>query len=1752
MLVDYPLSDSQFGSLPSANFSSTPGSYSTSPQTVAFIDANIANSTQVMAGVQADIKVLLDPTRDGVAQITETLQHYTNLASIDIISHGSVAKLQLGSSSLDTNSLGQYASELEQWKASLSPDADILFFGCNVAEGEAGQTFVNRLSSLTGADIAASTDLTGASSLGGDWLLEYNTGNIETAPALADSLLNNYQGLLATLFTTQAPSQPNFTDGTGSAGDYELGMQFSSIKAGKINAIRYYKSPSETGTHVGRIWSSTGQLLGSVTFTNETALGWQQQALTTPVSIAAGTTYVVSVNVNTHYAISQNGFNGTIANGDLSGSNGMFNLAPGLFPTQSWNNSNYFRDVDFTPNAPNPSNTVGTVSISGTRTQNQVLTANVADANGLTGVTVNYQWQQLSGSTWSNITGATAKTLTLQQAQVGKQVRVNATYTDALGSSENILSPATTEIVNVNDVGTVAIAGTPTQNQTLTANVSDVDGLTGVTVSYQWQQLSGSTWSNITGATAQTLSLDSSLVGKQVRVNALYADVLGGSENVLSPASATITAPSQTQSLFAPTVIPTTTNETDGAGSAGDYELGMEFRSAKAGKINAIRYYKAPSETGTHVGRIWSSTGQLLGSVTFISETASGWQEQALGTPVTIAANAIYIVSVNTNSHYAFTNNGLATTITNGDISAVADGSNGVFNTTPGLLPTQSFQNSNYYRDIVFVATPPNPNNNLGVIAIAGTSTQNQTLTANVTDLDGLTGATINYQWQQWNGSAWSNITGATAKTLTLQQAQVGKQVRVSATYTDALGSNENILSSATTAIANVNDVGAIAISGTSAQNQTLTANVTDLDGLTGITISYQWQQLNGSTWSNITGATGQTLTLASSLVGKQVRVNATFTDVLGGSENIFSPATSPISTETTTTLETIFSPVALPNVGNATDATAYELGLRFSSTRTGKIQSIRYWKSPSETGTHVGKIWSTTGQLLASVTFANETAYGWQEQALTTPLSIQANTTYVVSVNANSYYAYTPSRATYLPANGNLKTVSNGTTGNGGGVFGTPNALPSESFQDENYYRDIVFAADQPASNDLGIISTSGVVTEDRTLTANVTDADGLTGSVIKYQWQQFHNNTWINISGATFKTFTLGDDQVGKQVRVRATYTDALGTYENRVSVATAAVVNVNDAGVALLRGSAVAGQVLKAIVSDLDGLTNVLINYQWQQLQNNSWTNIAGAVGQAFTLGVNQVGKQVRAFTSYTDVNNTFESLFTFGTQVETQNRIVLENQKQGTTAWKVTNQATDAQVAGYADATSVNAGETVGLKVSLGQAGTFKIDTYRLGYYGGAGGRLMNSSGVLNGFTQAAYTVDSTTRMVECDWQTSYSLQVGSNWTSGLYLSKVTDLSTGKESQIWFVVRNDYQPAAIGFNSAFSTMAAYNNYGGYSLYDFNSLNNQRAYKVSYDRPFAQSNNQSGEGSNNMLTWEYNMVRWQESQGYDVSYFTNTDTTINSLQLHSYNVFESVGHDEYWSMEERNNIEAARDSLTPVNIAIFSANTGYWRVRYEDSSSGEANRVIACYKDTSGIGYGAALDPIAQTDPSAATTLFRSPELNRPENALLGVMYTGDIGGTGQFYGGFDYVVSNSSDSYFTNTGLQNGDSLRGLVGYEWDSVVTGFCCSQCTQGSGIVNNGYTPLNLVVLSESTVAQVGLLPPLPPGTNINISNSIRYTAASGAQVFNTGSIQWMWGLDSYGVTNPRTDTRAQQIATNVLTSMGARPQTPSSGIVV
>jgi PKD repeat protein len=152
-----------------------------------------------------------------------------------------------------------------------------------------------------------------------------------------------------TLFTTQVPANLNQTDNT----TYELGMKFKSARAGKITHIRYWKATSESGTHVGRIWNSSGTQLAIVTFTGETASGWQEKALATPLSISANTTYMVSVNVNTHFVLRIETSTPSLINGDLSTLFDNFNGAvgsSGTFPTFASGTTNYFRDVVFLPN----------------------------------------------------------------------------------------------------------------------------------------------------------------------------------------------------------------------------------------------------------------------------------------------------------------------------------------------------------------------------------------------------------------------------------------------------------------------------------------------------------------------------------------------------------------------------------------------------------------------------------------------------------------------------------------------------------------------------------------------------------------------------------------------------------------------------------------------------------------------------------------------------------------------------------------------------------------------------------------------------------------------------------------------------------------------------------------------------------------------------------------------------------------------------------------------------------------------------------------------------------------------------------------------------------------------------------------------------------------------------------------------------------------------------------------------------------
>ncbi|MBD1835364.1 DUF4347 domain-containing protein [Cyanobacteria bacterium FACHB-472] len=172
---------------------------------IVFIDATVADKESLAAGVKPGTEVIiLDSTRDGVAQITEVLANRSDIASVHIVSHGAEGSLQLGASAVNSDNLQAYSNSLQQWASALTADADILLYGCDVASGETGEAFVQQLSQLTGADIAASNGLTGSAVLGGDWDLEVKTGAIESPVAFLPAALANYNFVLPVSFAPTA------------------------------------------------------------------------------------------------------------------------------------------------------------------------------------------------------------------------------------------------------------------------------------------------------------------------------------------------------------------------------------------------------------------------------------------------------------------------------------------------------------------------------------------------------------------------------------------------------------------------------------------------------------------------------------------------------------------------------------------------------------------------------------------------------------------------------------------------------------------------------------------------------------------------------------------------------------------------------------------------------------------------------------------------------------------------------------------------------------------------------------------------------------------------------------------------------------------------------------------------------------------------------------------------------------------------------------------------------------------------------------------------------------------------------------------------------------------------------------------------------------------------------------------------------------------------------------------------------------
>jgi hypothetical protein len=384
---------------------------------------------------------------------------------------------------------------------------------------------------------------------------------------------------------------------------------------------------------------------------------------------------------------------------------------------------------------------------------------------------------------------------------------------------------------------------------------------------------------------------------------------------------------------------------------------------------------------------------------------------------------------------------------------------------------------------------------------------------------------------------------------------------------------------------------------------------------------------------------------------------------------------------------------------------------------------------------------------------------------------------------------------------------------------------------------------------------------------------------------------------------------------------------------------------------------------------------------------------------------------------------------------QNVIQIENAKTAgvTPEWQIpdANYASNQEIEGYASATSVNRGGSINLYVQSADP-TYTINIYRIGWYGGNGGRLLAGPILRTRTAQPTCPVtDLATRLVECNWTDPYELPIPNttadptdptDWASGVYLAKLTG-SGGKQSYIIFVVRDDARPAGAMFQTAVTTYAAYNNWGGYNFYDSDSQGQTPANKVSFNRPYkVPQRHMNGKGAGDFLSWEINMLRFVERVGYDVTYSTNIDTHTAPSRLLTHRTFMSVGHDEYYTKQMYDAVQAARDAR--VNLAFFGANNIYWQIRLEASSlTGQPNRTV--------VGYKYDTDPIVSTNPSLATYTWRETSrapINRPEAALMGAMYDyNSLDG--------DMVIADCSSWICAGTSLQPTRSSHRLRLEHW---------------------------------------------------------------------------------------------------------------------
>jgi hypothetical protein len=480
---------------------------------------------------------------------------------------------------------------------------------------------------------------------------------------------------------------------------------------------------------------------------------------------------------------------------------------------------------------------------------------------------------------------------------------------------------------------------------------------------------------------------------------------------------------------------------------------------------------------------------------------------------------------------------------------------------------------------------------------------------------------------------------------------------------------------------------------------------------------------------------------------------------------------------------------------------------------------------------------------------------------------------------------------------------------------------------------------------------------------------------------------------------------------------------------------------------------------------------------------------------------------------------------GVLLPTSEAIIAENAQPGDLWWVTTAQGA-GDIEGYSSQVSATVGDTVTLFVST-RATSFHVEAYRMGYYGGIGGRLVWLSAEVAGVRQPPPTLTEFVNTIECQWAPSLTVAIDTTWPPGAYLLKLVG-ATGEQQFVPLCVRDDTSRAAMVIQHSVTTWQAYNRWGGYSLYYGNRDQafsfthnpaggnyNDRARIVSFDRPY---DHDWASGAADFIGNELPVIYQAEQLGLDVTYWTDVDLHAQPQLLGGHRALISLGHDEYWSAEMR---DGATQSLAAgVNLAFLGANACYRQVRFEPSPLGPDRHQI-CYK-------AADEDPMLGLDSSLVTVNWPQAPVSRPEAELIGSTYQ-DIDAQA------DLVVTDPTSWVLEGVDLPADGRLPGVVQGEFDRYVP---------------HAAGPANLDVIAHSIV----------PNRGNNYSDITWYTIPGGGGVFATGNANWVNVLSNSSLVppnvvpaaTPRATAQLLRIMENVYSVIGSGPASstrPSQG---